>query len=166
MNRNELIKSLQLQAHPEGGFYKETYRSEMMIFEGENNSGFNEARNVSTAIYFLIERDNFSALHRIKSDEIWHFYTGDPLEVIEITPQGQLIHTMVGSEIDKGQVFQYVVKAGHWFGSRVLSGGDFSFVGCTVAPGFDFRDFEMGERDQLIHQFPEHSEIIQQMTRV
>lgn len=161
MNVNDYIKNLQLLPHPEGGYYKETYRSEATT----NFEGFNGKRNYSTGIYFLIEKANFSALHRIKSDEMWHFYAGDALEVIELTPEGKLIITQVGSNLQNEEVFQYTVKAGHWFGSRVKKGGEFSLVGCTVAPGFDFADFEMADRKILTKLFPEHQKIITELTR-
>lgn len=161
MNANDFISQLGLLPHPEGGYYKETYRSaETIAF-----TGFEGKRNISTAIYFLIEKGNFSALHRIKSDEVWHFYAGYALEVIEIDEAGKLISTTVGNDVSKGQVPQYVVKAGRWFGSRVLEGGSFSLVGCTVAPGFDFKDFEMAGREALVAQFPEHAKMIIEMTR-
>jgi len=134
---------------------------------------FPGGRNYSTTIYFLIEKNNFSAFHRIKSDEVWHFYEGDALEVVEIDLNGKLIKTQVGRGLKNGQTYQYMVKAGHWFGSRVLKGGEsfdglrtgFSFVGCTVAPGFDFKDFELAVRSELTDLFPEHAEIIEQLTR-
>lgn len=162
MNVNDYIHHLNLLPHPEGGYYKETYRSEATT----NFEGFDGKRNYCTGIYFLIEKNNFSALHRIKSDEMWHFYAGDALEVIEITPEGKLIRTSVGANLKNGEVFQYTVKAGHWFGSRVKHGGQFSLVGCTVAPGFDFNDFEMAERNSIIALFPNHRDIIMELTRV
>lgn len=162
-NKDQLIKTFSLLPHPEGGYYKETYRSAEVI--ETISKQFPHQRNYSTAIYFLIEKDNFSALHRIKSDEVWHFYEGDALEVIEIDLKGNLICIQVGRDVSKGQTFQYTVKAGHWFGSRVLKGGEFSFVGCTVSPGFDFKDFEMGKCDELCKLFPQHSTLIKEMTR-
>lgn len=161
MNIQDYIQQLQLLPHPEGGYYKETYRSQATA----NFKGFDGERNYCTGIYFLIEKNNFSALHRIKSDEMWHFYAGDALEVIEITPEGKLIITHVGSNLMKGEVFQYTVKAGHWFGSRVIQGGDFSLVGCTVSPGFDFNDFEMADRTNLTELFPEYKNLIAELTR-
>lgn len=155
---------LQLEPHPEGGFFKETYRDHRYT-KINGSDGVSVHRNNSTAIYFLIEAGNFSALHRIKSDEVWHFYAGDALEVVEIDEKGALICTQVGSDIEKGQVFQYVVKAGRWFGSRVAGGGSFALVGCTVAPGFDFADFEMAEREKLLDEFPQHAEMINALTR-
>ena len=157
-----LITQLQLKPHPEGGWYCETFRS-TGAFEGSGE--FPQGRNFFTSIYFLITSGNFSALHRIRSDESWHFYEGDPLEVVEITNAGELKQTVLGKDLSKGHVYQYTVPAGSWFGSRVLKGGSYSLVGCTVAPGFDFRDFEMGEQRDLVSAFPQHRTIIEQMTR-
>jgi uncharacterized protein len=156
MNAAHYIKSLSLLPHPEGGYYKETYRSEESI----ELKKFGGKRNYSTAIYFLMEEGNFSALHKIKSDELWHFYEGGVLEIIEIDPGGKLKITELGKTN-----FQHCVKAGHWFGSRVKRGGNFSLVGCTVAPGFDFADFEMAQKGKLVEIFPQHEVIINEMTR-
>jgi uncharacterized protein len=145
LNALYCIKHLDLIPHPEGGYYRETYRSDGIIKEN-CLGGFNGHRNYLTSIYFLLEYGNFSAFHRIKSDELWNFHAGDPLEVVEITPQGKLIVTDLGADLSNGNVFQYVVKAGNWFASRVKQGGTFSLVGCAVSPGFDFSDFEMEGR--------------------
>ncbi len=160
-----LVKELELLPHPEGGYYKETYRSEGKIAHTCLSSDFSGDRNMATGIYFLIETGNFSALHKIKSDETWHFYYGDALEVIEIDEKGNLIITQIGSDILKGETFQYTVKANTWFGSRVCNNGNFSLVGCTVYPGFDFNDFELGKRHDLVQLFPQHETIITQLTR-
>lgn len=165
MNVEELVKHLGLSPHPEGGYYKETYRSGGIISEAALPKEFGGDRNFATAIYFLIEKNNFSALHKIKSDETWHFYAGDALEVIEINEHGELKLTLVGNRITEGEVFQYTVKANTWFGSRVKKGGNYSLVGCTVAPGFDFSDFEMAERATLSAQHPQHKLMIEEMTR-
>ena len=165
MKVEELVKHLDLSPHPEGGYYKETYRSKGTILEAALPKEFGGDRNYATAIYFLIEKDNFSALHKIKSDETWHFYSGDALEVIEINEQGELKITLVGNKIMEGEIFQYTVKANTWFGSRIKAGGNYSLVGCTVAPGFDFSDFELAERQTLSAQYPQHKVIIQDMTR-
>ncbi len=154
MDSKYFIETLNLLAHPEGGYYKETYRSSGTVSTATGN------RNYSTAIYFLLEEGNFSALHKIKSDELWHFYTGDALEIIEITKTGNLKITELSEKN-----FQYCVPSGNWFGSRVEKGGKFSLVGCTVAPGFDFADFEMAKKDLLLKEFPQHSEIITELTR-
>lgn len=161
MDAQAYIRHLNLLPHPEGGYYKETYRSN----SEQDFEGFKGLRNYATGIYFLIEKNNFSAFHKIKSDEMWHFYGGDALEVIEITPAGELKITEIGSDLKSGQHLQYVVPAGNWFGSRVKKGGEFSLVGCTVSPGFDFTDFEMADRKDLSDRFPQHLQIISELTR-
>jgi predicted cupin superfamily sugar epimerase len=166
MTVDTLVTKLNLLPHPEGGFYKETYRSPVKIASQCLPTGFEGERNIAPGIYFLIEKGNFSALHKIKSDETWHFYYGDALEVIEINEQGKLTLTQIGPDILKGEVFQYTVKANTWFGSRVSDNGQFSLVGCTVYPGFDFNDFELAERQDLIQLFPLHQKIIMELTRV
>lgn len=166
MTVETLVKELDLLPHPEGGFYKETYRSEGIISNSCLSPDFKGDRNMATGIYFLIEKGNFSALHKIKSDETWHFYYGDALEVIEINEEGNLTITKIGSNLSNGETFQYTVKANTWFGSRVSGNGNFSLVGCTVYPGFDFNDFELANRKNLIHLFPLHKNIIAELTRV
>lgn len=124
------IKHLELQAHPEGGYYKETYRSKGTTVTPHG------IRNHSTAIYFLLEKGNFSAFHKIKSDELWHFYTGDPLSVYIIHPNATLEEIQLGLNPEKGQCPQAVVPANSWFASKVAGEGRFALAGCTVAPGF------------------------------
>lgn len=153
------ISKLGLFPHPEGGFYKETYRSEDTAPTPQGE------RSLSTAIYFLLEEGNFSAFHRIKSDEVWHFYDGDPLSVYVIHSNGTLEEIKLGLDLAKGQIPQAVVPANCWFASMVADGGSFSLVGCTVAPGFDFRDFEMAKRTELATEFPQHLEIVSKLTR-
>jgi len=113
----------------------------------------------------LLQKGQFSALHRIAADELWHFYTGDPLEIIEIKPSGALCVHALGPDAEAGETFQCVIEAGSWFGSRVKNGGEYSLVGCTVAPGFDFADFELADRNQLMGLFPQHADIIHSLTR-
>jgi predicted cupin superfamily sugar epimerase len=125
---------------------------------------YNGSRSFATAIYFLVEGGTFSALHRIKSDEIWHFYAGNRLTVYVIEPQGNLQTIHLGNQPEADEVFQAVVKAGHWFGSMVEDPNSFALVGCTVAPGFDFADFELANRQQLVQQYPQHQSIIQKLT--
>ena len=166
MTVETLVKELHLLPHPEGGYYKETYRSKGKITQACLSPDFKGDRNMATGIYFLIEKGNFSALHKIKSDETWHFYYGDALEVIEINEVGNLTITKIGSNLSKGETFQYTVKANTWFGSRVSEKGSFSLVGCTVYPGFDFNDFELAKRLDLIKQFPQHNQLISELTRL
>ena len=161
----QLIKQYQLQSHPEGGWYKETYKSTEQIAQGALPQRFYGSRAFSTAIYFLLEQGNFSAFHRIKSDECWHFYAGDPLLVYVLQQDGVLQIIELGNDISTGQVFQYVVPANSWFASRPAPSAAFSFVGCTVAPGFDFADFELADAYVLAAAFPQHRAIIQELCR-
>jgi len=161
----QLIIEYGLLPHPEGGYYKETYRSEEMIPKTALPERFGGDRNFSTAIYFLLEEGNFSAFHRIRSDECWHFYARDALLVHVIHLNGVFETVELGNNISKKQCFQYVVPAGCWFASEPAPGSAFSFVGCTVAPGFDFADFEMAKADQLINQYPQHEAIIKRLCR-
>lgn len=137
----DLIETHGLLPHPEGGFYKETYRSEF-----------------STGIFYLLSSGHKSSLHRIKSDEMWHFYSGDALIVAEITENGEVKET----RLDKDNV-QYVVPAGVWFGAYLPDGAEFAFVGCTVAPAFHFSDFEMGDKALLIKEYPKAQPIIDKL---
>ena len=158
---SDYVKLLRLQPHPEGGFYKETYRAEMQ-------SGFDSfpgTRNVSTGIYYLLDHGNFSAFHRIKSDEMWHFYDGTGLSVYVIHPGGHLEVITLGKNLEQGEKLQAVVPAGCWFASVVEHQGGFALVGCTVAPGFDFQDFELAERAALVDEFPMHKKLIERLTR-
>jgi len=157
-----LIQNLNLISHPEGGYFAEHYRSEETI----EPAGFSGSRSLATSIYFLLEEGQFSALHKIKSDEIWHFYMGDPLEIFEIDQNGNWISTILGQDLNQRQLLSYVVKAGNWFGSRPLQGSKFSLVGCTVSPGFDFQDFEMPSRAYFEAEFPEFKSKLHQVTRL
>ncbi len=162
----EVIASkLEMKPHPEGGFYKETYRSIGVIPQESISENFSGDRNYCTAIYFLLTSENFSAFHRIKQDEIWHFYDGSPLYVHVITPKGKYTRYVVGIDLNQGELPQLVVPDGCWFASSVKNPGAHSLVGCTVAPGFDFEDFELASRGDLIQEFPEHKEIISKYTR-
>lgn len=161
---NDLIKIYDLQPHPEGGFFRETYRDDSVIPKQGLPEKFNGPRHFSTAIYFLLPAGAKSSLHRILSDEVWHFYLGDPLTVVEIDSTGKVIKTILGRDVLRGQKVQHVVMAGHWFGAYPNDGGTFSFVGCTVAPGFDFADFEMAKREDLLKVFPHAREVIERLT--
>jgi len=157
------IEILALNRHPEGGWFAETYRAGESIPADALPVRFHGQRSFCTAIYFLLERGDFSALHRIKSDEIWHFYAGSPLTVQVITSGGELQEILLGRDPSKGQRLQAVVPAGCWFGAETR--GSFALVGCTVAPGFDFTDFEMAEQAALLERFPQHGSLIKRLTR-
>lgn len=161
----ELATQLQLQPHPEGGFYKEVYRSVGVIPQAALGNGFSGERNYSTSIYFMLVGGNFSAFHRIKSDELWHFYDGDSCHVYVIHLNGELEIIRLGKDIANGEVYQAVVPAGAWFASECSNSAGYSLTGCTVSPGFDFADFEMTERDSLINEYPKYIDIITRLTR-
>jgi predicted cupin superfamily sugar epimerase len=150
------IKRLDLLPHPEGGHYRESYRAADQIAAQALPAGFGGNRAFSTAIYFLLESPQVSRLHRLKSDEIWHHYEGSALEILSVSPGGVLTRARLGKDIGRGELPQYVVPAGHWFGSRVLADTGFALVGCTVAPGFDFADFEMANAGELSAELLEH----------
>jgi predicted cupin superfamily sugar epimerase len=159
------IDKLHLLPHPEGGHYRETYRSELSIAKAALPPQFAGPRLVSTAIYFLLEGENFSAFHRLQSDELWHFYYGSPIVVHIIEPDGGYSQILLGDDPDACEVLQAVVKAGRWFASRVRDTKTFALAGCTVAPGFDFADFEMGKRAELVMLYPQHRKLIESLTR-
>ena len=160
----DLIRLYKLEPHPEGGYFRESYRSDMTIPAGALGSAFGGARNCSTAIYFLLPEGSKSALHRIKSDEVWHFYLGGPLTLAQILPDGRTEYSTLGPDIKAGHKFQHVVPAGCWFGAYTEPGSGFSFAGCTVAPGFDFSDFELAVQEKLLKQFPRAANIIKKLT--
>lgn len=161
----KIIEYLQLKPHPEGGYFKETYRSNGVISKANLSTKFSGDRNYCTGIYFLLPSDTFSAFHRINQDEIWHFYKGTTLILHVISPEGDYSKIKIGNTITDNEVLQFVVPATHWFAAEVLSKNSYALVGCTVSPGFDFRDFEMPEREKLLSLFPQHSKIITKLTR-
>jgi predicted cupin superfamily sugar epimerase len=161
----QLVKTFQMLPHPEGGYYKEMYRSDEIIYKAALPERFTGDRHFSTAIYFLLQQGNFSAFHRIQSDECWHFYAGQSLHVHVIHQDGSYELIRLGNDISSGETFQAVVPAGSWFASETSPAGTFSFVGCTVAPGFDFADFELAKAADLAWQFPGHAALIKRLSR-
>jgi predicted cupin superfamily sugar epimerase len=159
------IEKLQLCPHPEGGYYRETYRSDVVLARVALPSRFKGARAASTAIYFLMEGGNFSAFHRLSSDELWHFYAGSALLVHAINSSGAHSSLRLGNDPDAAEVSQAVVPAGNWFASHVADWKSWALVGCTVSPGFDFADFEIGQRAKLTELYPQHREVISRLTR-
>ena len=162
---NDLIAQYNLLPHPEGGYYKETYRSNVLLKQQSLPIGFDGDRNSSTAIYFLLEKGNFSAFHRIKSDECWHFYAGQTLLIYVIDKSGRLEIIKLGNNVLAGEVFQAVVPADCWFSSEPAPDSDFCFVGCTVSPGFDFNDFELATTAELCEIYPAHQALIERLCR-
>jgi predicted cupin superfamily sugar epimerase len=159
------IDKLDLIAHPEGGYYRESYRAALAIGAKALPREYAGARAASTAIYFLLAGNDFSALHRLRSDELWHFYDGGPLAIHVIDAEGQRSDILLGNDPERGDSPQAVVKAGCWFGTRLRTADSFALVGCTVAPGFDFADFELGDRAELLRLYPQHGRLIEQLTR-
>lgn len=156
-----LIEKLKLKPHPEGGFFKETYRCEESVKKENLPERFSGDRAYCTSIYFLLTSDNYSALHKIQSDEMWHHYEGGSLEIYSIDEKGKLtIHTL-GKNFENNEHPQIVIKAGEWFGSKVRDEDSYALVGCTVSPGFDFEDFEIGDKEKLLKLFPQHEEVIE-----
>lgn len=157
-NAAYFIEKLELTKHPEGGWFKEVYRSEETISKNALDSRFPSERNISTSIFFLLEKDEFSAFHKIKSDEIWHFHVGNSLKLYMISPEGELIIKKLGLDLDNDEYPQVVVPHGYYFAAKTE--GEFTLCACTVAPGFDFHDFEMPAGDALTKMFPAQAEII------
>lgn len=156
------IKSLDMTAHPEGGYFKQTFASDSILPKATLH--INEDRLLWTSIYFLLRTGEVSNFHRLKSDEMWYFHAGQPLTIYMISPNGELIEKQLGLNIEKGESPQVLVPKDYIFGSSMNNDG-FSLVGCMVAPGFDFKDFELFERKDLISQYLSHKEIIEKLTR-
>ena len=159
------IDALNLQKHPEGGWFREVYRQKGVI-RTEGLAGFNnnEFRSVSTSIYFLLKGNEVSFFHRLKTDEIWHFYQGSSLTLYIIDSNGLLTQKKVGTNYVEGEHFQIVVPAFSWFGARVNDPASFSLVGCTLSPGFDFEDFTLAKRKDMLEKYPEHKDLIRGLT--
>lgn len=148
-----LIEILGMRPHPEGGYFHETYRHERSAGD----------RSLCTAIYYMVTAQSPSRMHRVTSDEIWHFYAGDPLEMLQLDGEASWIAD-IGSDVAAGQRPQVLVRGGVWQGARVKPGGSWALVGATVSPGFDFADFQIGDREALIAQFPESAALITELT--
>jgi len=161
---DEIIKSLNLTAHPEGGYYKETYRSVENIPEAALPKRFKRDRSTSTAIYFLLKSDEPSKLHRIKSDESWFFHQGTPLVIHSINEAGIYKKEILGLDLQKKQSPQITVDHDSWFGAEVIEPNSFTLVSCTVSPGFDFSDFELADQDDLLKIYPQFSKLIKKLT--
>lgn len=160
---DEVVKHFSLQPHPEGGFYREYYRSKGVINLENLPNSFKGDRNYCTAIFYLLPKGSQSKLHRIASDEIWHFHWGGSMTVVQISPEGSLEEIRLGSDIGHGEQLHHVVPAGYWFGAYPNEGTTYSLVCCTVAPGFDFQDFELADRKTLVQNFPQHRTLIEQL---
>lgn len=165
LTAEQIRNLLKMQLHPiEGGYFAETYRSSETIplsvlkaYPGD--------RSFSTAIYYLLTPDTFSAMHRVRGDEMFHFYLGDPVEMLQLKLDGSGEVIVLGQDLAAGMHVQHIVPGGMWQGSRVRKGGKYALLGTTMAPGFEYEDYETGERQELIARYPQHSELITLLTR-
>ncbi len=165
MQPEKIIKILDLQPLlEEGGFYRETYRSDENIPKAALPARYGASKTFGTAIYYLLTPDTCSALHRIPTDEIFHFYLGDSVIMLQLHPDGKSEVTTIGSKIDRGQQLQVIVPKGTWQGSFLKQGGNFALMGVTVSPGFDFSDYEAGDRASLINAYPAEKNLITKLT--
>jgi len=177
------IERLRLRLHPEGGYFRETYRSPEFIAKTDLPKRYKDRRSLATAIYFLLRGNQFSAFHRLKSDEIWHFYDGAAISIFVIGKNGRLMTAQLGLNAEKGELPQFIIKAGSWFAAALaiqnpkskipnyqpqtgplVAGKYYALIGCTVTPGFDFADFEIGNRLKLRRKFPKHGALINKLT--
>jgi predicted cupin superfamily sugar epimerase len=166
MDIEKLKRMLGLKPLPdEGGFYAETYRSEEKLAAGSLPGRYGGERRFGTAIYFLLTRETFSALHKLASDEVYHFYLGDPVELLCLREDGSGEVVTMGTDLNAGMRPQITVPRGAWQGSRVRPGGEFALLGTTMAPGFEFADFELANRALLLERYPKFSEMIRELTR-
>ena len=163
-NADYWIEELALTTHPEGGYFRENYRSGEIIPAGALPERYDGGRAFSTSIFFLLKGNQVSRFHRLKSDELWHFYAGSSLTIHVIDPSGVYFQIRLGTDVDCGMVLQAVVERGCWFGAAVDDPTSYTLSGCTVAPGFDYDDFELGQRDELLDLYPEHRQIIEKLT--
>jgi uncharacterized protein len=159
------ISKLQLIPHPEGGYYKEVYRSDEIIETIHLPARYKSSRKFSTSIYFLLKNDQVSNFHKLKSDEIWHFYDGCGVKIYVIEKSGIKREILLGNKLEYGELPQVVIEKNSWFGAELLNKSSFCLVGCTVSPGFEFKDFKLGEREKLLKLFPQHEKIIKKLTK-
>jgi len=166
INAQDLIAALDLKPLPvEGGYFRETYRSGDDLPVVALPARYGKSKALSSAIYYLLSADTFSALHRLPTDEIFHFYLGDPVLMLQLSPDGEGRFFTLGQEVLRGQSPQVVVQAGTWQGSYLVPGGTFALLGTTMAPAFDFVDYETADRATLLAEFPGFADEIRRLTR-
>lgn len=167
MTAQEWVHQLQLESHPEGGYYRETYHASRFIRDEDTYRVYGGDRRTATSIYFLLERHDVSKFHRLKSDELWYFHAGHPLTIHIITPDGDYHTTQLGLDLASGEEPQRIIPANHIFGATVdhaETRDAYTVVSCMVSPGFDFADFELFERETLLQFYPQHESIITRLT--
>ena len=163
---DKLKELLGLRPHPiEGGYFAETYRSEQKLPADLLGPAYLSERLLATAIFYMLTPDTFSAMHKLPGDELFHFYLGDPIEMLQIAPSGSGQRFLLGHDLERGMRLQHNVPGEHWQGSRLVSGGRFALLGTTMSPGFDYADYITGDRAKLCAQFPAHAEMIAALTR-
>jgi uncharacterized protein len=166
MTAEEIKRLLKLEAHPrEGGHFRQTWKSDEEIPLAALPSRYSGVRAAGTAIYYLLEPSTFSEMHRLISDEVFHFYCGDPVEMLQLWPDASSQVVRLGNDLASGVLPQLVVPKGVWQGSRLVSGGQVALLGCTVSPGFDYADYETGRRAELQREYPEVAALIGSLTR-
>jgi predicted cupin superfamily sugar epimerase len=166
LTAEELIDLLDIKPLPlEGGLFRETYRSADLLPSSALPQRYTKEKSAGTAIYYLHTPQTFSALHRLPTDEVYHFYLGDPVEMLQLWPEGNGRVVILGQDLRAGQLVQVVVPEGVWHGSRLRPGGSFALLGTTMAPGFDFADYEAATHEDLVLRFPEFASVIKQLTR-
>jgi uncharacterized protein len=164
LTAEEIVALLRLKAHAaEGGFFRETYRSPLSLPAGVLPEGFSGPRSLSTAIYYMLTPETFSLVHRLRWDEVWHFYLGDPVEMLLLGDTGRMF--VLGDDLAAGMHVQTVVPSGVWQGARLVPGGRFALMGTTMAPGFEYAEYETGAREELLAAYPEHESMIRALTR-
>jgi uncharacterized protein len=165
LTAEQIRELLQMRPHPiEGGYFAETYRGSQVVPQSLLR-GYPGDRAISTAIYYLLTPATFSAMHRVRGDEMFHFYLGDPVEMLQLKTDGTGEVILLGQDIAAGMRPQHTVPGGVWQGSRVRAGGKYALLGTTMAPGFEYEDYETGQRQDLITGYPELSQLITSLTR-
>ena len=159
----QIIRKLRLTSHPEGGYFRETYRAKQKINENVLPKNFVGDRNISTSIYFLLDGDQVSHFHKLMSDELWHFYKGSPI-ILHCLNGDNYKKILIGNNFSKGELPQCPIKAGTWFAAEIKNKKSYSLVGCTVSPGFDFADFKLAKRSELLKRFPNREKLILRFT--
>jgi uncharacterized protein len=162
LTADDIVRLLDLKPLTiEGGYFRETYRSPEQIAP----PGYLGARSLGTAIYYLLTPETFSQMHRVPGEEMFHFYLGDPVEMLQIAPDGTGELIVMGTDIEGGMLPQHVVPGGYWQGARLREGGKYALMGTTMSPGFDYADYETGKWDELAESFPQHSAMLRVLTR-
>lgn len=164
-NADYWIAKLELLSHPEGGYYKEVFRSNEKIEANNLPERYTGPRTFYTSIYFLLKKNQLSKFHKLKSDEIWYYHAGNPVKIHTIDNKGKYHEKILGTDIEKKQSMQVIFTEGTWFAAEVIEQiYNYSLVGCMVAPGFEFEDFELADGNELVNLYPSHEDVIKNFT--